>query len=269
MSITHAIIIVTVIGVLTGILLTLASKFLGVKVNEKVIKVREVLPGANCGACGFAGCDDYAAKVASDITIKTNLCTPGGSAVAMEISQILGVDFEAAEGRHAILKCGGSRERTNYVMEYQGYQSCAANKLFYRGRGACDKGCLGFGDCVAVCQYNAIKVENGLAHINKNMCIGCGQCVKACPNGLIEVVPNNARIVVTCSATEGPKATKENCSNGCVSCKICEKTCKFDAIHVIDSHAVIDYEKCKNCGMCVNVCPRKTIKKYSATVTKK
>lgn len=255
--------IVAGIGVLAGVGLTLASKLMAVKVNENVAQVRAALPGANCGACGYAGCDDYAKNVAEDHTVKANLCTPGGSMVAMEISRILGVEFEAIAGKYAVMRCSGSREKTNYVMDYQGYQSCNANKLFYRGRGACDKSCLGFGDCVHACDYNAIAVENGLAHINRSRCVGCGQCAKVCPNNLIDIIPDTAKIVVACNSEATGARTKENCSIGCISCGLCEKSCKFDAIHVENGHANIDYDKCKNCGMCVTACPRKTIRRIS------
>ncbi|MDO4552886.1 MAG: RnfABCDGE type electron transport complex subunit B [Bacillota bacterium] len=255
--------IVVAIGVVAGVGLTLASKLMAVKVNENVAQIRALLPGANCGACGFAGCDDYAKSVAEDHTVKANLCTPGGSQVAMEISQVLGVKFEAIAGKYAVLHCAGSREKTNYVMDYQGFQSCTANKLFYRGRGACDKSCLGFGDCAKVCDYDAIAVENGLALINRSRCVGCGRCAKACPNGLIEIVPDSANIVVACSTEASGSLTRSRCDIGCVGCGLCEKSCKFDAIHVEGFRAVIDYDKCRNCGLCIKVCPRKVIKKIS------
>ncbi|MEG2200338.1 MAG: RnfABCDGE type electron transport complex subunit B, partial [Anaerovorax sp.] len=210
------IVIVVGIGLVAGVILTLAAKFMAVKENELAKKVRDVLPGANCGACGYPGCDEYAKVIAEDHTVKPNLCTPGGSVVAKEISEVLGIDFESVEGKIAILKCAGSREKTNYVMDYQGFQSCSANKLFYNGRGACDKGCLGFGDCALVCDYDAITVENGIAVIDKNRCIGCGVCMKVCPNQLIELVPSDTRVMLRCSSHEGAGDTRKKCKIGCV-----------------------------------------------------
>ncbi|MGI6727293.1 MAG: RnfABCDGE type electron transport complex subunit B [Anaerovoracaceae bacterium] len=253
------VIIVVAIGLLSGAILTIAAKVMAVKVDETVIKLTEALPGANCGACGFAGCADYAAALAEDSTIATNHCTPGGNAVAKAISEILGVEFAEASSKTAIVKCSGSSDKTSYAMDYQGHQTCAANKLFYKGRGLCEKACLGFGDCVNACDYGAIRIENGLAVVNRNKCLGCGACAKACPNQLIEVVPAKTRVVVGCSSVDSGAVTRQVCNIGCIGCKICEKECKFDAIHVIDNHAVIDYTKCKNCTLCAKVCPRKVI----------
>lgn len=254
------ILIVVGIGLIAGIILTLAAKFMAVKVDERVAKLREALPGANCGACGYPGCDEYAKVLAEDHTIKANLCTPGGSAVSQEISEILGVEFEGVAGKVAILKCSGSCEKTNYVMDYQGLQSCRASKQFYRGRGACHKSCLGFGDCAVICEYDAIKIENGIAVVDRNKCIGCGMCEKSCPNKLIEIVPKSTRVVVGCSSEESPTFTRQNCKIGCIGCKLCVKACKFDAIEVDGSLATIDYTKCKNCTLCAKVCPRGVIK---------
>ena len=249
--------LVTAMGLLAGGILTIADKFMAVKMDETAAKVLAALPGANCGACGFAGCADYANALAQDEehAVKANLCTPGGDAVAMEVSSILGVEFEGSSSMIAIMKCSGSRDKTSYAMEYQGRQTCKANKLFFRGRSACEKGCLGFGDCVDVCAYDAIKLENGLAVINKYKCVGCGLCARTCPNALIEIVPDKTRVVVGCSSVDPGKVTREICSIGCIACKICEKSCKFDAIHVVDNHAVIDYTKCTNCTLCAKKCP--------------
>ena len=249
------ILIVAGIGILAGAILTVASKFMAVKVNEAAVKVREALPGANCGACGFAGCDDYAASLVNDHTVKANLCTPGGSAVALEISRILGISFEAAEGKYAIVKCSGTFDKTNYIMDFRGIQSCSANKMFYRGRGACSRACLGFGDCVEACECGAIFMVNGVARIDKLKCVGCGVCVKRCPNHLIEIVPSGLSTYVGCSSQDDGAKTHRICKAGCIACGKCEEACRFDAIHVKGNLAEIDPEKCKNCGMCAKVCP--------------
>jgi electron transport complex protein RnfB len=245
---------------IAGIILTLAAKFMAVEVDEKAANLREVMPGANCGACGFAGCDAYADALAEDNTIKGNLCTPGGSAVAKAIGEILGIDVEELESRYAIVRCSGTYDKTQYVMDFQGIQSCAANKMFYRGRGACSHACLGFGDCVKECDYGAITMVDGVASIDKNKCVACELCVKSCPNHLITMVPSKLTTYVACSNTDKPAKTRQICAAGCIGCKKCEKACKFDAIHVTDFLAVIDPEKCKNCGMCIKVCPVDVIK---------
>jgi len=253
--------LVMAVGIVSGGMLTIAAKYMSVKMDETAANILDALPGANCGACGYAGCEDYANALAKDEehVIKTNLCTPGGSAVALEISNILGVDFEGASSKFAIMKCSGTRERTKYNMDYQGPPTCKANKLFFRGRGVCEKSCTGFGDCVAVCNYDAIKIINGIAAFNKDNCVGCGLCAKACPNQLIDIVPETTSVVVGCSSIDTGKVTRQNCAIGCIACKICEKNCPADAIHVFDNHAVIDYTKCTNCALCAQKCPRKVI----------
>lgn len=251
--------IVVGIGLLSGVILTIAAKFMAVEVDERAAALTELLPGANCGACGYAGCADYANALAEGITVATNLCPPGGNAVAIALSEYLGVEFEGAQAKVAIVKCSGTREKTSYAMDYQGYENCAANKLFYRGRGSCAMACLGFGDCVKVCDYGAMYIENGIAVVNRDRCVGCGLCAKVCPNHLIEIVPDKMRIVAGCSSVDKGSVTKDLCSIGCIACKMCEKACKFDAIHVIDNHAIIDYTKCTNCTLCAKVCPTKVI----------
>jgi Na+-translocating ferredoxin:NAD+ oxidoreductase RNF subunit RnfB len=254
------IVIVLSVGLLSGIVLTLAAKFMAVEVNEAVAKVLEALPGANCGACGFAGCEDYAKNLVENKMVKANLCTPGGGPVSMQVSNILGIEFEAVAGKYAVMACSGTLDKTSYVMDFQGLASCQANKMFYRGRVACSMACLGYGDCEKACEYGAIRMENGIAIIDRCRCVGCGQCVKRCPNYLISIIPSEKRIYVACSSTDSGSLTRKNCSAGCIGCKKCEKECAFDAIKVSGNVAKIDYLKCTNCGKCVPVCPVAVIK---------
>lgn len=247
--------IVAIIGLLAGIILTIASKLMAVEVDEAVLKVQEVLPGVNCGACGFSGCEEYARNIVNDKTVKTNLCTPGGSEVARLISEILGIEFEVAVGKHAIVKCSGTPMHTNYVMEYEGLQSCAANKLFYRGHGACHNACLGYGDCVNVCEFDALKIVDNIAKIDKEKCVGCGMCVAKCPNHVIKIIPDTQKLYVKCSSTDPGGYTRKVCTAGCIACKKCEKVCEYDAIEVRNNYARFDLEKCIGCGECFKVCP--------------
>ncbi len=251
--------ILVVMGLLFGVILTAAAKFMAVEEDETAVAINEVLPGANCGACGFAGCADYASALAADRSLPTNACIPGGNAVSQAISEVLGVEFASTAAKFAVMKCSGTNDKTKYAMDYQGHQTCAANKLFFRGHGACEMACLGFGDCKVVCAYDAITMENGIAKINRFKCIGCGACSKICPNQLIEVIPSDKRIVVGCSTKNTPERTQEVCEIGCTACGACVESCKLDAIHIVDTKAVIDYDKCKNCTMCAKACPRGVI----------
>lgn len=260
MSILLPVVIVVSIGLIAGIGLTVASKFMAVNVDETVAEVNAALPGANCGACGFAGCADYAEAVVNDDTVESNLCPVGGNEVAMKVSQILGEDFSAAEGKHAIVKCSGTYDKTSYVMDFKGLQTCAANKTFYQGRVACTYACMGYGDCVEVCDYDAIHIVSGVAKVDKEKCVGCGLCSKVCPSKLIDIVPDSADTYVGCSNHDKGGQTRKVCSAGCIGCMKCVKECKFEAIFVEDNLAYIDPEKCKNCGMCIKVCPVSVIK---------
>jgi Na+-translocating ferredoxin:NAD+ oxidoreductase RNF subunit RnfB len=255
MTILIPILIVSTIGLIAGVGLTIASSVMAVSVDETAANINSVLPGANCGACGYAGCSDYASAIAGNRDVKPNLCTVGGQTVARKISVVLGVDFEGAEEKYARVHCAGTYSKTRYVMDYRGLQSCSANKTFYRGRGACAKACLGFGDCADACEYGAIFMYHGIAVIDKDRCVGCGQCVKKCPNGLIDIASKSATVFVRCSNHDRGAVTKSNCKVGCIGCGKCVKACPFDAIAVNDYLAVIDPGVCRNCGLCVKECP--------------
>lgn len=242
------------LGLLAGVLLSIASALFVVKTDEKAEKVRAALPGINCGACGYAGCDAYAKKVAHG-GAKTNLCVPGGDAVAKEISEILGVEYEDVEEQMAFVRCNGKPDATSDRYEYAGTKTCEACNTFYSGKGLCDYGCLGFGDCVSECKYDAIHVIDGVAVVDRELCVGCGMCAKKCPKGLIEIVPLTTKVHVACANCENGRETRKVCANGCIACRKCEKTCPHDAIHVDDNLARIDYTKCTSCGACVEVCP--------------
>lgn len=253
------VLLTVIIAGIAAVMLALAAKFLAVPVDEQAVAIRECLSGANCGACGFAGCDDYAKALADDPTIPSNLCVPGGDGAATKIAAILGQEAMDVIEQVAVIHCSGINDVTKPEMEYQGMQSCAAVKGFFGGPGSCKYGCIGMGDCANACPHGAIEICEGVAKINRDVCIGCGICAKTCPQHLIEIVPLKSRVVVGCSSCDKGKTTKDLCDRGCIGCKICEKECKFDAIHVVNNHAVIDYDKCKSCGMCAKKCPRHLI----------
>ena len=264
----NPVLLTVIVGLIASVVLAVAAKFMAVPVDETAVKIRECLPGANCGACGFAGCDDYAAALAADHSIKTNLCVPGADAAAASIAAVLGVEAEDVIEQIANVRCSGICDKTKPEMDYQGLKTCSAVKAFFGGPGSCKFGCIGFGDCEKVCPYHAISVCNGLAKVDRNVCVGCGMCASVCPQKIIDIIPDVNRVHVACSSKDPGKVTKDLCSAGCIGCKLCEKECKFDAIHVVDNHAVIDYEKCKNCGLCAKKCPKHVINLFPKPVVK-
>ena len=251
--------VVTVLGLVLAGLLALASHFLYVKEDETVKNIREVLPGVNCGACGYTGCDEYAKALASG-DVKTNLCIPGADEVAIQISEILGTKAEDVVEMVAYVHCNGNCNATERKAVYEGIDTCNAASMFYGGPAACRFGCIGCGDCSKACPVDAICVEDGIAHIDPRICIGCGACVKTCAKGIIGLAPRVANTIVMCSNKDkGAKAMKV-CKNACIGCKKCELNCPSDAIKVIDNLATVDYDKCTKCGKCTELCPTKCIK---------
>ena len=252
--------VVTVIGLLCAILLALASKAFEVKTNPKTEKIRACLPGANCGACGYAGCDGYAGALADELETNTTLCTPGAAKVASDIADILGVAPAEVTKKVALVHCNGSCENTDKKAEYKGPQSCSAAKLVYGGGGQCVYGCLGLGDCVSVCEYDAIHIVDGVARVDINACTACGRCVKKCPNALIEIIPASKPVAVKCRNMDKGAVARKNCKVACIGCMKCEKVCPTEAIKVENNLSYIDYEKCIACGACAEACPTNAIK---------
>ena len=250
-----AALVVAGIGAVCAVMLVLASKFFAVKEDTVYLEIRECLPGANCGACGYAGCDGYAKALSTGEEEKINLCIPGADAAAQKMADILGKDFEDVVEQVAVIHCMGDCTHTSNKMDYVGIQSCEAAKLMYGGQGKCVFGCMGFGDCAAVCPENAICIENGIAHIDPRRCIGCGICTRACPRGLITLTDAVRKVVVTCNNTEKGALVRSKCSGGCIGCKKCEKICPAGAIKVENNLARIDYSLCTDCGACAEGCP--------------
>ena len=257
-NIISAVCVVGGTGLIFGILLAIASYVFAVKKDERAEKILTVLPGANCGSCGYAGCSAYAEAVAEG-EAPVNGCTVGKTAAAEKIAAIMGVQSEAVEEVCARVMCGGDRGSALYKFEYTGILDCAAASKFAGGAKSCMSGCLGLGSCQAACPFDAIHIENGVASVDENKCMACGKCVKACPKSLIKLVPKKSKVWVLCSNPETGKYVNQYCKKGCIGCRLCEKACAFDAVHVIDNHAVIDYKKCKNCGACARRCPRGVI----------
>ena len=247
-------------GLIFGAILGFASIIFRVEKDPKVDEVRECLPGVNCGGCGFAGCDALADAIASG-KAAVNACPVGGSVVAEKIGAIMGIKADASEKKTAFVMCNGDCDSATDKYKYYGVADCDLENGLNGGHKACSYGCLGDGNCVKACNFDAIHVVNGVAVVDKEKCVACGACIKACPKHLIELVPYKSKVKVACSSKDMPKASKDNCSNACMGCKLCEKNCPFDAVHITDFLAKVDYSKCKQCGKCLEKCPTKAIQK--------
>lgn len=257
MEILIPVIIVAVIGFIAGIGLSLASKFMAVPVDEKQEKVRAALPGANCGACGYSGCDGYAAAVASG-DAAPDKCAPGGATAAAALAEILGVEV-VNDPKIAFIACKGNREVTKQKYGYDGMLSCTAANLMHNGPLECEYGCIGFGDCAKACPFGAITLENGRPVVCGDVCVGCGKCTAVCPKSLISLIPKNAKIKVACSNKSKGAPVVKACGVSCIACKMCEKACENGAVKVTDNVAVIDRALCTECGKCKTVCKRGVI----------
>lgn len=253
-----AICLVAGIGLLIGLILSIASIVMAVPKDEKAEKILEALPGANCGACGYSGCSGYADALSKG-KAELGLCAPGGDACVKEISEILGVAATGTEPKVAVVRCMGSLDNTSYKAAYNGVKSCASAAKIGGGLTACSFGCMGLGDCEAVCPYDAIRVCNGVAVVDENKCKACAMCVKACPRKIISIVPLKDSAVVRCSNKDKGAVTRKLCTAGCIGCKKCEKNCPAGAITVKDFCAMVDPAQCNGCGACVDNCPQHCI----------
>lgn len=255
MDILIPVLISLAIAIVCGVILTVASRLFAVKEDEKFTEIRDCLPGANCGACGYSGCDGYAKALSSGETALTNLCIPGGDGAAKQIADALGVEAEDVVEKVAYVACNGNCNATPRKFDYHGEKSCRLANMSYNGDKLCPTACLGYGDCVAVCPQDAISIVDGVASIDPQKCIGCGICTRTCPKHVIHLIKDTERVAVLCSNHDKGAVTRKACKNGCIACGKCEKTCQYGAIHVENNLAVIDYEKCTGCGECARACP--------------
>ena len=249
---------ITIIGCIVGAGLVFVGNKFHVEVDEKEVAVRECLPGNNCGACGYAGCDAVAAAIARG-EAPANICPVGGNPVAEKIAEIMGVKAESVERNVAFVKCKGDCNVTKNQANYVGIKDCRSAALSGLQFTSCDFGCLGLGSCAAVCPQGAISVVNGVAKVDRNKCVACGLCVKSCPRGLIELIPEKNFVAVQCSNKDRGPLVKKVCQAGCIGCMLCTKQCETGAITVVNNIAHIDYSKCTQCGKCAEKCPAKVI----------
>ncbi len=247
------------IGILLAVLLCIASEKFKIEENEKEAAIRALLPGNNCGGCGYPGCDGLAAAIAKG-EAPVNACPVAAQSTSGQISAIVGVEAAASVRMTAVVKCAGTCETAKDLYEYVGPLDCklAANSP-NGGPKACDVGCLGFGNCMKACPYGAITLLKGIAYVDKEKCKACRQCVSACPRHLIEMVPYELTQAVRCSSHEKGKDVKSVCDAGCIGCTLCARNCPQEAITMENNLAHIDPEKCVNCGICVEKCPVRVI----------
>ncbi|NLM75372.1 MAG: RnfABCDGE type electron transport complex subunit B [Clostridiaceae bacterium] len=266
MSVIIPVAIVSGLGLFFGVGLSIASKVFEVKVDERIEKVREMLPGANCGACGFSGCDGLAEAIVNE-GVAPDRCPVGGASMVKQISGFMGIASGEVVEKEARVMCDGRFDNIQLKYKYEGIEDCHAANLLSGGAGTCNFGCLGLGSCKAVCPFDAIVIENGVARIISEKCTGCGKCVEECPKHIIHMVPVTSGFTVFCSNKDKGAVARKACKVACIGCRMCVKACPSDAITVSDFLAVIDPEKCTNCGECAKVCPQKCISDSRVRVT--
>lgn len=259
----YSIISLSAIGVVAAVVLYgVAQKFKVVE-DPRIDIVEEALPAANCGGCGFAGCRNFAEAIVKAVNNKQGIddfnCPVGGSETMNKVAEAVGLTVEEKDPLIAVVRCQGSYANAPKKVKYEGAATCAFAHNLYSGESGCPNGCLGLGDCVVSCQFDAIHMnpETGLPEVN-DKCVACGACVKACPRGIIELRPKgkkDRRIYVCCINEEKGGPAKKNCSVACIGCGKCVKVCPFDAITLENNLAYIDPEKCKLCRKCPPVCP--------------
>ena len=257
-----AIVVLSVVALIIGIILSVAEKVFKVEVNEKEVAVREELPGSNCGGCGYAGCDALAKAIAEG-EAPVSACPVGGMPVAQKIAEIMGEEVGEMEKKVAYVKCDGNCEKRKTDYNYFGIESCVyASKMPGSSPYACKYGCLGFGSCVKVCDHDAIRIIDKKAVVDESLCVACGKCLRICPHNLIELIPADAKYRVQCSSLARGKEVKDACTAGCIGCGMCARNCPSEAIVFENNIAKIDYSKCTQCGLCAEKCPVKIIKNY-------
>ncbi len=253
-TILFAVIMLGAIGVIFGLVLTFASKKFHVDVDERVEKVRACVAGANCGACGFPGCDGFAAAVVEG-KAPVNGCKPAGADGAAKIAAIMGQEVSDEERMVARVLCQGMKGVAKERYVYDGYKSCSTAAGIAGGPKDCRFACIGLGDCMDHCAFGAISMKDGIASIDEDKCAACGACVEHCPRGAIKLLPISQSVIVRCRNSDIARVARAVCSDACIGCKRCMKECQYEAITVENGFARIDPEKCTRCGACAAVCP--------------
>ena len=255
-----ALLVLGATGLLAAVLLYLVAQKFKVEEDPRIDLVQEALPGANCGGCGFAGCRALAEACVKAETLDGLLCPVGGAATMEKVATILGKEAVVGEPMVAVVRCNGTCEARPRTSVFDGSRSCKIMNACYVGESACPFGCLGCGDCVAACQFDAIHMnpETGLPEVDDEKCTSCGKCVKACPRHIIELRkkgPKSRRIFVKCVNKDKGAPARKACLNACIGCGKCQKECNFEAITVENNLAYIDWQKCRLCRKCEAACP--------------
>ena len=252
-------VVLFLIAVSFGIAIMYLGKRFAVQGDSRTEEIRKLLPSANCGACGLAGCDDFASSLAKG-EVKLGDCTVLGGANRLALSKML--SDESGSGfteTVAVVCCNGGNSCKN-KYDYQGYGDCRTAEMLAEGRKACPVGCVGLGTCVDFCHYFAVDVgQEGVSRVIAENCTSCGMCIKACPKNIIKRIPKSAGVYIACSNHGKGKEVREICSRGCIGCGICAKSCPENAITMNGMLPEIDYSKCTGCGVCVEKCPVKCI----------
>jgi Na+-translocating ferredoxin:NAD+ oxidoreductase subunit B len=253
------------IGLIFGLFLATAARVFAVDTDPRVEALKDVLPGVNCGACGYAGCVNFAEAVVHG-EAPANGCIPGGEDTAKDVATLMGQEVSESIPLVATLFCIGSYAKAADRFIYHGVKDCAVASELNGGFKSCSYGCLGLGNCVRACPFEAIRMGlHGLPVVDKDKCSGCGLCAKTCPRDLIKILPLSEQgHLVLCSSHDRGKSVSKACEVGCIACKACVKVCPQEAIDMEDNLAVIDLEKCDDCGKCVEKCPPGTIHRFSA-----
>lgn len=271
-----AVIVLGAIALIAAVVLYACSKKFAVYEDPRIGQVQELLPGANCGGCGFAGCADMAGalvKACDAGSIDGLLCPVGGQAVMGQVADLLGMAVANSEPKVAVVRCYGTCENRPHIAEYDGLMTCAAVNATGQGETGCGYGCLGCGDCTRACTFDAIHMnpETGLPEVDEDKCTACGACAKACPRHIIELRkkgPKGRRVYVRCVNKDKGAVARKNCQVACIGCGKCFKVCKFDAITIENNLSYIDPEKCRLCTKCVDECPTGAIVKVNFPVRK-
>ena len=256
----YTVLMLSALGVLAAVILYFVAQKFKVYEDPRIDEVEAVLPGANCGGCGYPGCRGFAEAFVKADDISTLFCPVGGNETSIAASKVVGKEATAQTPMIAVVRCSGTHENRPKTSSYNGASSCKLATSLFSGDTGCQFGCLGLGDCVAACTFDAIYMDEktGLPVVVEDKCTACGACVSACPKDIIELRkkgPKGKRIFVSCINKDKGGVAKKSCSVACIGCNKCVKVCPHDAITLENFLAYIDYDKCKLCRKCVDECP--------------